>query len=135
MKKKVLNMLYWILLGLMGIFFSYQKGWIFANFKSVDAKEAYRLIEEDKNLTLLDVRTPEEFKLDGYILGAKLIPVGQLSKKLSEVDKSKKVLVYCRSGSRSVAASRLLSNSGFVVLNLSGGMNSWSSSGFVVEKK
>jgi len=87
---------------------------------------AYEIIEkDDSNLTILDVRTPEEFKADGHLANAKLIPVGQLSKNLNMLDKSKKVLVYCRSGSRSVHATRILVSNGFTPLNMSGGINAW----------
>ena len=121
--------LFWVVLVVVGIYVLYSKGLIMANFESVSANVAYKMIENDdeNNLTILDVRTPEEFKVDGYITGAKLIPVDQLEKNLSMLDKSKKILVYCRSGSRSVHATRILVANGFVPFNLSGGMNAWKS--------
>ena len=118
--------LFWVVLVFLGIYVLYSKGFIMANFESVSAKVAYEMIENnDDNLTILDVRTPEEFKKDGRLAGAKLIPVDQLSKNLNMIDKSKKVLVYCRSGSRSVYASRVLVSNGFTPLNMSGGINAW----------
>jgi len=118
--------LFWVVLVLLGVYVLYSKGLIMANFESVSAKVAYEMIEkDDSNLTILDVRTPEEFKVDGHLVNAKLIPVGQLSQNLNMLDKSKKVLVYCRSGSRSVYASRVLTSNGFTPLNMSGGINSW----------
>ena len=118
--------LFWVVLVLLGIYVLYSKGLIMANFESVSAKVAYEMIEnDDGNLTILDVRTAEEFKADGHLANAKLIPVGQLSKNLNMLDKSKKVLVYCRSGSRSVHATRILVSNGFTPLNMSGGMNAW----------
>lgn len=121
--------MFWVLTVLMGIYFLYSKGYILTNFESVSAKTAYEMVEnnDDNNLTVLDVRTPEEFKEDGMIAGAKLIPVDQLNKNLSMLDKSKKVLVYCRSGSRSVYASRILEKNGFTPINLNGGINAWKS--------
>jgi rhodanese-related sulfurtransferase len=128
--------LFWIVLVLLGIYVLYSKGLIMANFESVSAKVAYKMIEkDDSNLTILDVRTPEEFKGDGYITGAKLIPVDQLAKNLNMLDKSKQVLVYCRSGSRSVYASRVLVSNGFVPLNLSGGINAWKSEKLPIKLK
>jgi rhodanese-related sulfurtransferase len=41
------------------------------------------------------------------------------------LDKSKKVLVFCRSGNRSVSAARILESNGFTVINMNGGMNGW----------
>lgn len=118
--------LFWVVLVLLGIYVLYSKGLIMANFESISAKVAYEMIEkDDSNLTILDVRTPEEFKTEGHLVGAKLIPVDQLAKNLEMLDKSKKVLVYCRSGSRSVHASRVLVSNGFSPLNMSGGINAW----------
>jgi rhodanese-related sulfurtransferase len=117
--------LFWVLLIVMGVYLLYQKGIIGVNFESVSPKVAYEMIQNDDNVTLLDVRTIEEFKNDGKIAGAKLIPLGELPQNLNMLDKSKKVLVYCRSGNRSVSASRILDNSGFTAINMSGGMNGW----------
>ena len=119
--------LFWVVLIIMGLYLLYQKGIIGTNFESISPKVAYEMIQNDDNVTLLDVRTVEEFKKDGRIAGAKLIPLGQLSANLKMLDKSKKVLVYCRSGNRSVSASRILESNGFTVINMSGGMNEWRS--------
>lgn len=123
-----MDSLFWIVLVVLGIYVLYSKGFIGANFESVSPKIAYEMIEKDEsNLTILDVRTPEEFKADGHLVGAKLIPVNQLAKNLTMLDKSKKILVYCRSGSRSVQASHILEKNGFTPLNMSGGINAWKS--------
>jgi len=123
--KNLSDKLFWVVLVLMGVYLLYQKGIIGANFESVTPKVAYEMLQNDNNVTLLDVRTVEEFKKDGKIAGAKLIPLGQLSQNLNMLDKSKKVLVYCRSGNRSVAASRILESNGFTVVNMSGGIEKW----------
>ena len=133
MTKNLSDKLFWVALVVMGIYFLYQKGIIGANFESVAPKVAYEMLQNDKNVTLLDVRTVEEFKKDGKIAGAKLIPLGQLSANLNMLDKSKKVLVYCRSGNRSVSASRILDSNGFVAINMSGGILEWSSKKLPVE--
>jgi len=125
--KRVTDKLFWIVLVLLSVYVLYSKGYIMASFESVDPKVAYEMVENDENITLLDVRTSDEFKHDGHIAEAKLIPLGQLAQNLNMLDKSKKVLVYCRSGSRSVAAARILGNKGFTVVNMSGGIMSWKS--------
>jgi len=126
--KKIMDNLFWVVLVLLGVYVLYSKGLIMANFESVSAKVAYEMIEKDDgNLTILDVRTPEEFKVDGHLANAKLIPVGQLSQNLNMLDKSKKILVYCRSGSRSVQGTRILVKNGFNPVNMSGGINAWKS--------
>lgn len=104
--------------------FAYSKGWIFANFDSIDAKQAIEMIEkDDDNITLLDVRTIGEFRT-GHIKDARLIPVQELTENINmlEGDKHKKILIYCRSGSRSVVASRILKDRGFTPINIKGGI-------------
>ena len=121
--KKYTNILYWIAMAGLFFWFAYSKGWIFANFQSIDAKQALYLIENDDNVTLLDVRTIPEFK-SGHLKGATLIPVQALDKNLGMLkqDKDKKIIVYCRTGSRSVSASRILEKNGFTPLNVKGGI-------------
>jgi len=105
------------------IYFAYSKGWILANFETITAQQARTLLENDKNVTLLDVRTVQEFK-SGHLRDAKLIPLGELKKNLDklEADRNKRIIVYCRSGSRSVSASRILEEHGFVPLNVKNGI-------------
>ncbi len=74
---------------------------------------------------LLDVREPYEYQLC-HLEGAKLIPLGQLPKRLSELNKQNDIVVYCHSGERSANATGLLRRSGFVkVRNLKGGIKAW----------
>ena len=121
--KKNLNILYWIAMVALVFYFAYTKGWILANFESITAKQAQTLLMNDDNVTLLDVRTIPEYKR-GHVRGARLIPLGKLEANLDklEADKNKKIIVYCRSGSRSVAASRILEKHGFMPLNVKQGM-------------
>ena len=121
--KKITNILYWVAMAGLLFWFAYSKGWILANFESIDAKTAIMLLEDDNNVSLLDVRTIEEYK-EGHLRDAKLIPLQTLSDNLHmlKADKDKKIIVYCRSGNRSVAASRILESHGFVPLNVKGGI-------------
>jgi len=122
----IADKLFWVVLILLGLYMLYNKGIILANFESVNSNIAYEMIGNDEeNLTILDVRTVDEFKQDGHLVDAKLIPLHLLEKNLNMLDKSKRVLVYCRSGSRSVSASRILSNAGFTAVNMSGGIIDW----------
>ncbi len=62
---------------------------------------------------LVDVRTPEEYD-SGYIDGAVNLPLDKIQLgQMPEVDKTKPIYVYCRSGSRSAQASAILKSSGF----------------------
>lgn len=121
--KKLANILYWIAMGIIALWLAYSKGWILADFESVDAKTAVHLIETDDNITILDVRTIPEFK-EGHLAEATLIPLDSLEQNLEKLDasKHKKILVYCHSGNRSVAASRILENHGFTPINVKGGI-------------
>jgi len=123
MKKNFTNILYWIAMAGLVLYFAYTKGWILANFESITAQQARALLENDRNVTLLDVRTIQEFK-SGHLRDAKLIPLSVLEKNLDklEADKHRKIIVYCRSGNRSVSASRILKKHGFVPLNVKGGI-------------
>ncbi|SFV55392.1 Rhodanese-like domain protein [hydrothermal vent metagenome] len=121
-----INILYWIAMVGLIFYYAYTKGWVLADFKSISAKEAYHLLENDDNATLLDVRTQREFQ-GGHIPNAKLIPLDLLNDNLSKLKKErgKKIIVYCLTGSRSVRASRILKADGFTPINMSGGYVSW----------
>ncbi len=103
---------------------------VFASCKSyedltVDAF-ASRLAD-DPSVQLIDVRTPEEYDA-GHIPGAANIDWladGFLQKAQTGLDKTRPVLLYCRSGKRSAAASAKLSAAGFQVINLLGGYQAW----------
>lgn len=85
-------------------------------------EEAHRWVEQE-NATLLDVRTHEEF-VSGHVRGANNIPVQELGRRIGEVPKNHKVVVYCRSGGRSAQASAMLKAAGYEVLDI-GPMSAW----------
>lgn len=72
---------------------------------------------------LLDVRTPMEFNM-GHLPNAVNIPVDQLRTSLNSLDPSKPIVAYCQVGFRGYIASRILTQNGFNVKNLSGGYRS-----------
>ena len=121
--KKITNILYWLAMLAIAFWFAYTKGWIFASFKSIGAKEALILIEKDHNISILDVRSIAEYK-EGHLRNATLIPLDRLKENLHKLEsvKGKHILVYCRSGNRSISASRLLQSNGFSPLNVKGGI-------------
>ena len=84
---------------------------------------------------VLDVREPDEFTGSlGHIAGAKLIPLGSLMQRFSEIKKDKPVVVVCRSGARSAQATVMLRGAGFAkVANLAGGMLRWRAQHLPVE--
>jgi rhodanese-related sulfurtransferase len=78
---------------------------------------------------LVDVREPVEHAED-HIDGAKLIPLGQLEKRVAEIDRKAPVVVMCRSGKRGSEALKKLKGLGFNdVRNLAGGILAWKAAG------
>lgn len=77
------------------------------------------------DMTLLDVREPEEFALN-HIPEAINIPLGDVEKRASELDKAKDMYIICRTGNRSDMAARILSSLEFKkVFNVVPGMIQW----------
>ena len=79
----------------------------------------------DPNLILLDVREPHELQISA-LPNAINIPLGQLAGRLAELNSADDMVVFCKSGTRSMRAIELLSSAGFKKLkNLKGGINAW----------
>ena len=99
---------------------------------NVTVDEAQQLISEESDLLILDVRTQQEYN-SGHIPNAILIPVGELEDRLGELDETKPILVYCKSGVRSAQARQILVDNGFPeVYNLEGGIVAWQEAGMKV---
>jgi rhodanese-related sulfurtransferase len=132
-KKQITNTFYYLAIAGIVVYLAYIKGWILSDFESISPKQAYELMQKDPSITLLDVRTPQEYAPE-HIAGATLIPVQVLNENLSKLSsvKNNKIIVYCHSGSRSVAASRILMQNGFTPLNVKGGISGWKSEGLSV---
>jgi rhodanese-related sulfurtransferase len=113
----------------------YQKGYIFKNYQDISIQDSYQQLQNDSNITLLDVRTIKEIKTDGKISNSILIPVQILQRNIDKLEKYKstKIFVYCRSGNRSITASRILANHGYHPYNINGGINTWKSKKLPVE--
>jgi rhodanese-related sulfurtransferase len=90
---------------------------------NVNFEEAKALI--DGGMTVLDVRTPEEYA-EGHMKEAKLLPLQELKARLDELNKDTPYVLICRSGNRSGQAQEILKAAGFVkTYNTLGGMNEW----------
>jgi len=99
---------------------------------NITTDKASELITSDSNIVLLDVRTPEEFSGElGHLKNAILIPVQELEARIGEMDqyKEKKILAYCRTGRRSLTATKILRDHGFDATNVQGGMVEWNKLG------
>jgi len=96
----------------------------------------FEKLTKDKNVFLLDVRTPNEYK-NGHLKGATLIDFYQsdFKQKLAKLDKQKTILVYCKSGGRSNNTGTILKEMGFKdVYDLQGGITAWEKAGKPIEK-
>ena len=88
--------------------------------------ELKRRMDAGEPLELIDVREPFESEI-ARIEGAKLIPLGEITERLDELNRERPIVVHCHSGKRSAQAARLLQQRGFGnVYNLEGGIDAWS---------
>jgi adenylyltransferase/sulfurtransferase len=96
------------------------------NEGEISAIELKQKIDRGDNFLLLDVREPHEWQI-ARIPGAKLIPLGDLPKRVNELDSSVEIVAQCRSGVRSGKACDFLRQAGFKkVKNMTGGILAWS---------
>ncbi len=101
---------------------------------NVDVQTAKELIDSD-SVFFMDVRTPEEFS-EAHIYGAQPISLQELENPeffamiVESLPRDKPILVYCRSGRRSVSASEILIDADFAVYNMEGGIIEWEKAGY-----
>ena len=95
--------------------------------QEVTATELKRQMDSGKDVQLIDVRQPDEHEF-AKIKGAKLIPLGDIVKRMGELDANREVIVHCKAGGRSAQAIEMLKRSGFTgdLKNLKGGITAWS---------
>ncbi len=95
------------------------------NFKRISSAEAKEIIDNEP-VTILDVRTKAEYE-SGHIENALLIPKDDIEDTVEDLlpDKEAKILVYCRSGVRSKAVSRVLVEMGYTNIYEFGGILDW----------
>ena len=92
----------------------------------IDPVEVHEKMERGDNFVLLDVREPHEYLICN-IPFAKLIPLGDLPKRVNELDTAVEIVAHCKSGVRSAKACDFLRQAGFrKIYNLRGGILSWS---------
>ena len=104
-------------------------------FAGIWEVQPHWLEENSRGVQIVDVREADEFNGPlGHVAGAKLVPLGSLMNRISEIEKQRPVVVVCRSGARSAQATLMLGKAGFdKVANLSGGMLRWRAQRFPVD--
>ncbi|MCZ7402944.1 MAG: rhodanese-like domain-containing protein [Candidatus Methanoperedens sp.] len=107
-------------------------------YTNVNVQQAKEMIDKGE-VFILDVRTPGEYA-SGHIknstlLAVQAIPANELDLKLKELPKNGSIIVYCTTGIRSAAASKILVDSGFSkVYNMQGGITEWINAGYETVK-
>lgn len=96
-----------------------------ASVQNVDSPTAQKMLKENAELYLLDVRTPQEY-FQARIDGAHLIPIDQFVARINEVPTDRPLLVYCAVGARSSQVAEYLAGKGYPeVYDLRGGIEAW----------
>lgn len=94
---------------------------------NLNVKEVNQLLQDNKEVVLIDVRTPEEYE-QGHLEGSNLINFygDSFQQEIGKLDKEKEYVIYCRSGGRSGKAVNMMQQMGFAkVHNMSGGILAW----------
>jgi adenylyltransferase/sulfurtransferase len=90
----------------------------------IQVEELKRRQDAGEDIFVLDVREPHEYQICN--IGGHLIPLGDLPKRIHELDSSREIVAHCRSGARSAKAVNFLRQAGFrKVHNLAGGILAW----------
>jgi len=95
---------------------------------TISAREAYRRLQEDASVVIVDVRQPIETR-SGTVPGAVLIPLTEFAGRMEELPRDRPILTICRSGHRSPLAARQLKRAGYQVTNVAGGTLAWQKAG------
>ena len=91
----------------------------------IQVQELKRRLDAGEDIFILDVREPHEYKICN--LGGHLIPLGDLPRRVHELDTARTIVAHCKMGGRSAKAVDFLRKAGFKnVVNLAGGINAWS---------
>jgi sulfur-carrier protein adenylyltransferase/sulfurtransferase len=95
------------------------------NIPEITPRELKARLDRGDDLFILDVREPHEYQI--CHLNGHLIPLGELSRRVHELDSSREIVAHCRSGKRSADAVDFLRKAGFrKIWNLKGGILAWS---------
>jgi adenylyltransferase/sulfurtransferase len=95
--------------------------------QEISAIELKQKIDSGDDIQIIDVRQPDEHDF-ARIPGSRLIPLGEVVTRMSEIDSSKETIIHCKMGGRSAKAIEALSAAGFsgALVNLRGGITAWS---------
>lgn len=121
-----------IAVGAAAIWFVAQRVLMMRSVVEVSAKEAQEKVKA--GAAFIDVRQPAEFQ-SGHAIGAKLLPLHELSARVSEIPRNKAVVIICASGNRSATAAYQLTKLGYEnVFSVRGGTGAWRAAKLPVSK-
>ena len=100
---------------------------------SLNALELSKQLNAGSQFLVIDVRQPEEYR-EGHIAGSKLIPLGELNRRVNELPKDQEIVCVCASGSRSRSATKFLVDAGYAAFDMNGGMFMWQSAKLPIKK-
>jgi len=91
----------------------------------ITVKDLKGKLDNGEDINVLDVREPHEYEVAN--IDVKLVPLGELPRRLAEFDQSENFAIHCKTGGRSAKAVKLLQDAGFQnVYNVKGGITAWS---------
>lgn len=93
----------------------------------ISAADLKKRIDAGDDIQLIDVRQPDENAF-AKIEGSKLIPLGEVIKRIGEIDQNRETVIHCKMGGRSAKAIEMLQQAGYKgeLKNLKGGITAWS---------
>jgi adenylyltransferase/sulfurtransferase len=91
----------------------------------ITVQELKQKMDNGEPINVLDVREPHEYEVAN--IGVRLVPLGELPRRLAEFDQNENFAIHCKTGGRSAKAVKLLQDAGFGnVYNVKGGITAWS---------
>jgi adenylyltransferase/sulfurtransferase len=95
--------------------------------EEINATELKQRLDNGDDIQIIDVREQNEYDI-ARIPGTKLIPLGQVVNRMSEIEEGRETVVHCKGGVRSAKAIEALTGAGFKgkLINLKGGITAWS---------
>ncbi|ANA39325.1 rhodanese-like domain-containing protein [Geobacter anodireducens] len=105
-----------------------------ASYRNIGSAEAKALLDTKRNVFLLDVRTPDEYR-QARLSGSVLIPINEVERRIAQIPKGRPVLIYCAVGSRSGLVAGYLTQRGYgEVYNMHDGIVGWYRNGFPITR-
>ncbi len=95
--------------------------------EEISATDLKKRIDAGDDIQLIDVRQPDENAF-AKISGARLIPLGEILKRIDEIDPKRETVIHCKMGGRSAKAIEMMQQAGYKgqLKNLKGGITAWS---------